>query len=269
MAIYENGDTQMYYEEHGEGIPILLIHGWAIDHRFLFKCMEPIFEASNKSFRRIYVDVPGMGQSSLGSVRNGDDVTRVLIEFMEEIAPGEGFYICGNSFGSVVARSITARLGSKVKGLLLIAPAEDRKGEGAKCGINKIDEAFMDTLSGEDKEKFIYMHANLNKETYDRYRQFVYPSMEINETNDFKSGKFKGKFGIDINKAIAKTDYDGPTLILTAKNDRAVGYENQYSWLSTFMHGTYIVIDGAGHNIHVDRPEVFKKVVGEFIEEYL
>lgn len=269
MAFYTHGQTEMYYEEIGEGIPFLLVHGWAIDHRFLKKCMEPIFSSLDKKFRRIYVDLPGMGLSKPGEVRNGDDITEVLISFMDDIAKDQSYYICGNSFGSVVARSMTARLGRRVKGLILIAPAADKKSDVAVNGVNCIDEEFMNSLDADDKDKFIYMHANLNRETYDRYREYVYPSVEINEANEYMHHKLKGKFGMDINKAIVKSDYDGPTLLLTGKNDRAVGYKEQFTWLDIFKRATYIVIDGAGHNIHVDRPDVFRDTIQGFINQYI
>lgn len=266
MAVFSYEETQMYYEEVGEGIPFLLIHGWAIDHRFLEKCMEPIFYETGKKFRRIYVDLPGMGKSVAGKVRNGDDITDILIAFMNEIAADEKFYICGNSFGSVLARAITANLGDRVRGLILLSPALDRKQDYVDSKDIIVDENFASTLSEDEREAFIFMHANLNQETYDRYRELVYPSIEINKNNEFLRGKLKGTFGFDINKKIYKSSYNGPTLILTGKNDRAVGYAKQYEWLDIFENASYFVINNAGHNIHVDQPAMFQGVVSGFVE---
>ena len=80
MAFFvdEKYNTKLYYEVVGEGEPFLLVHGWAIDHKFLMNAMEPAFAMSGRSFKRIYVDVPGMGQSEPGLVKNGDGVVEVL-----------------------------------------------------------------------------------------------------------------------------------------------------------------------------------------------
>ena len=76
MSIFKFNETELFYEEMGQGVPFLLVHGWAIDHRFLENALEPAFSMlKDNRFRRIYVDVPGMGQSVPGSVKNGDGIT--------------------------------------------------------------------------------------------------------------------------------------------------------------------------------------------------
>ena len=108
-------DTKLYYEIVREGEPFLLIHGWAIDHFFLMNALEPAFKMSGRSFKRIYVDVPGMGQSEPGLVRNGDGVVDVLIHLMDEICPGERFCIGGNSFGAKLSRAILAKHPDRIR----------------------------------------------------------------------------------------------------------------------------------------------------------
>lgn len=36
--------AEIYYEDLGEGIPIIMIHGYSLDHRLMSGCMEPVFE---------------------------------------------------------------------------------------------------------------------------------------------------------------------------------------------------------------------------------
>ena len=60
---YCNVNTaEIYYEDYGEGQPILMIHGFSPDHRLMSGCMEPIFK-EREGYRRIYINLPGMGQS--------------------------------------------------------------------------------------------------------------------------------------------------------------------------------------------------------------
>lgn len=54
-------NTEIYYEIIGEGIPIFMIHGWGVNHRIMSGCMEPVLENCNYHFKRIYFDLPGMG----------------------------------------------------------------------------------------------------------------------------------------------------------------------------------------------------------------
>ncbi len=41
---YTVKDVPIYYEIHGSGTPIVMIHGWSVDHRLMKGCMEPIFQ---------------------------------------------------------------------------------------------------------------------------------------------------------------------------------------------------------------------------------
>ena len=59
---FETDKATIDYEEHGEGRPILLLHGWTMDRRVEIDNYEKIF-ATRPGWRRIYPDLPGMGRS--------------------------------------------------------------------------------------------------------------------------------------------------------------------------------------------------------------
>lgn len=39
--------AEIHYEEFGEGKPIIMLHGFSLDHRMMSGCMEPIFTNRN------------------------------------------------------------------------------------------------------------------------------------------------------------------------------------------------------------------------------
>jgi pimeloyl-ACP methyl ester carboxylesterase len=45
------------FERRGAGIPIVLIHGWQGDHRYMAADIEPVL-AHEPGWQRIYVDLP-------------------------------------------------------------------------------------------------------------------------------------------------------------------------------------------------------------------
>ncbi|MBO4902401.1 MAG: alpha/beta hydrolase [Lachnospiraceae bacterium] len=258
--------TKLFYEEIGEGIPFLLIHGWAIDHRFLEDAMEPAFSLASKSFRRIYVDVPGMGVSEPGLVKNGDGIVEVLMHLMDALSPGEKFYVGGNSFGAAVSRAMTAKYPDRLLGAVLLVPATSLSVRlPVKEGGFRRDEAFLATLPEKERDAFCAMNVNLTAPAFERYQKGVYPSVQINENNEFMHHVLRGSFSFDIDKALQKHPFKEPTLILTAKYDQAVGYEAQFTWLSDYPQSTYMVIDNAGHNVHVDQPECFVYAVAGWL----
>ena len=68
MAWFEQGPTRIYYEESGDGDPLLLLPGWggSIDE------FAPLRDALSKSFRVIAADCPGSGKSGDGDVVDAD-----------------------------------------------------------------------------------------------------------------------------------------------------------------------------------------------------
>ena len=259
-------DTKLYYEIVGEGEPFLLIHGWAIDHFFLMNALEPAFKMSGRSFKRIYVDVPGMGQSEPGLVRNGDGVVDVLIHLMDEICPGEDYYIGGNSFGAAVCRALLVKNSDHIKGSMLIVPSNGAgESKVPSNGCYRKDEAFLQTLSEKERNDFCMMNANLIEESWKRFKELAYASILGNDDNEFLHKTFKGKFSYDVMARLRKKPFGGPVLILTAKYDTAVGYEAQFEWLEHFPKGTYIALDGAGHNVHIDQPDMFTHSVAGWL----
>ena len=83
----------IYYEIHGEGYPILMLHGFEVDHRVLKGCMEPIFENEPK-YKRIYFDLPGMGKTAGERwIQNSDQILDIVLKFVDKIIPNQKFII--------------------------------------------------------------------------------------------------------------------------------------------------------------------------------
>lgn len=106
--------VDVYYEKYGEGIPIIMIHGFAPDSQMMIGCMEPVFDKES-SFSRIYLDLPGMGKTeNYDSIQNADHVLTLLLEFIEAVIPGEQFVLAGESYGGYLTRGIAAKMPDRV-----------------------------------------------------------------------------------------------------------------------------------------------------------
>ena len=87
----------VYHKIIGEGYPIVMLHGWTLDHQVMLHAMEPLFE-KRSGWKRIYIDLPGMGQSEAQpSILNSDDILEAILRLLDEVIPGQPFIICGNS----------------------------------------------------------------------------------------------------------------------------------------------------------------------------
>jgi pimeloyl-ACP methyl ester carboxylesterase len=87
----------IYFEQHGEGRPLLLLHGWPVDHRHKVKDFEPLFK-DREGWKRIYPDMPGMGKTpGVDWITNQDQMLDVLMAFIDAVIPEQHFCVAGTS----------------------------------------------------------------------------------------------------------------------------------------------------------------------------
>ncbi len=126
----------LHYKLIGNGFPLLIIHGW----RGNMGTMEAVFEllfTSNSDIKRVYIDLPGMGDSTSGSyLSSTDDVLEELFDFIDKVI-GAPFLIAGYSYGGYLARAIVDKKPSDILGLFLLAPMLILETKGRKLQFSK------------------------------------------------------------------------------------------------------------------------------------
>src|SRR5665811_1780959 len=118
----EVGDLHFQYETHGEGMPILMIHGFGIDRHVMTGCMEPSFK-TRSGWKRIYFDLPGMGRTPAPHwMSNADQMLEAILAFVNKVLEDDSFLVAGESYGGYLARAIVKSMPERLKGALLICP---------------------------------------------------------------------------------------------------------------------------------------------------
>lgn len=62
-----------------------------------------------------------------------------------------------------------------------------------------------------------------------------------------------------------KTPFEKPTLILTGRQDKEVGYKDTFNILNNYPRATFCVLDKAGHNLQIEQEKIFNQLVREWI----
>jgi len=116
------GAAAVHYVEHGASRPVLVLHGAGVDHREDEACFEPVF-GGVAGFRRIYPDLPGMGQTvAPDELRSAEDVLDTLLDFAAQVTEGAPYLLIGQSAGAYYAQAMAARAPEHVAGLALVCP---------------------------------------------------------------------------------------------------------------------------------------------------
>ena len=261
------GDALIDYEIRGEGTPVLMLHGWSVDRELMKGCMEPVFAKMPDKYRRIYLDLPGMGFSKAGpSIRNADHMLDAILSFVDQILPGEQMILAGESFGCFLSRGFLAKRPDSVIGLLLICPcvipgAIPR--DVPPLRVLRLDEAFFAEIPEEEKSGFMAFHAVQTRETYQRYKTEIEPAFSRYD-KDFLEHRLDGAFSYPLEDM--PVPFDRPALIVSGRQDTSVGYKNPFRLTEDYTRATFAALDMAGHNLQIEQPVLFEALVDDLLK---
>ena len=263
-------DMKLHYEIKGEGKPVLLIHGFGCDMNLMIGAFEPIFTKETKDYKRIYVDLPGMGESSHTlAYASSDKILAVLEGFVDKFIGKEQFLLAGQSFGGYLSRGLLAHYKFQVDGLTLLCPVvipDADKRTLPKHYLSFSDEDYLKKFDPQQAELITKNLIVANKETIERQQKEVISGLMKADQEFLKALKNDYNFAVDVDKVIAEMDYDKPSLIMTGHQDTRVGYKDQWKLFNIFPRASFVVLDVADHSLQIEEPKVFNVLVENWLE---
>lgn len=260
--------VKFYYEEYGQGTPVVLIHGWGYDHRLIAGCMEPVFE-KKAGYRRIYIDLPGMGKTR-GSpeLKDADGLLEAIMAFVDRVIPGQDFLVAGQSFGGYLARGMVYKMPERLDGALLICPviipARDER-DLPPYRMMKEDKVLEAGLNPGELDDYRSPVIVQDGRTLERFRSDLLPGLRAYDptfSDAFQDCCCGYSFDVDS----PDKPFEKPSLILTARQDTQVGYRDALRIVDNYPRGTFAVVDEAGHGLPIERGGIFDALVNDWLD---
>lgn len=273
--ICELKDIPVHYELFGEGRPIIMLHGWGIDHHHMMSTMEPIFR-QRLGWKRIYLDLPGHGKTpGRDWIPNQDGFLDVVLGFIDAVIPGQRFVVAGASAGAYLARGVVYRRMESMDGLLLEVPlitAYAARRQVPSPVTLVADPALVSTLSPDEAEGYFpfavvqsqkvadFVHTNYSAASEAGDQAFQAKIREHDENYAFS-------FDVDALPA----PFPAPTLIVTGRQDSIIGYRDAWEILENYPRATFAVLDRSGHFVETEQEDLLHALACEWldrVEEY-
>ncbi|MFF0343019.1 alpha/beta fold hydrolase [Kribbella sp. NPDC004875] len=253
----------LHHVSIGEGLPVLAIHGWTPDHRLMTGCLEPIF-TQLPGYRRLYPDLPGMGQSPAGDIDSSDGIMAALRAFVDEQIGDQPFLLLGESYGGYLARGLVAERPDQVLGLGLICPTgrlwhKDR--QVPEHVVLRTEPGVLESLA--EGEDFTEIAVVQTAAALAAYRSDVAPGLAIADLEAMD--RIQQKWALTTAPESGPV-YERPSLIMCGRQDSVTGYADLYELLPHYPRATYAVLDVAGHNLQLEQPELFGALVREWLQ---
>jgi pimeloyl-ACP methyl ester carboxylesterase len=269
-------DPAPHVIRHGDGggIPILFVHGNGVDHRFLLE-LDDVFgigSGSRAGFERIYLDLPGFGGTPPLEGRGGlADIADWLDAAVGELIGSTPFAVVANSMGGLLARDLVARRPGQSLGMALLAPMVGADREQRRCPPHTVlirDPnllASIEEASPADASAYAEMAVLQSRENWERFERAALPGIRAADTAAMD--RLGARYTLSTNPDLHLGHLDSPALVVTGKQDQVVGFEDQWDLSRTLRRSTFVALDRAGHNVHLDQPDAVRGLLREWARE--
>lgn len=250
MRIKAN-EIDLYYEQHGEGEPIIFSYGWLDDCSVWNYQIETIA----KNYRVILYDHRGHGKSDKPK---GDYSIETLSNDLHSIIQSlnlERVNLVGFSMGGETALSFTLKYPSKVSKLVLV-------GTTAKMAWPTHFLRFLTYILPYRIILAIVSRAKYYKPSLQDIDGSMSRAMKVPKNIAYKCLTEINRY--DIRNMLSRIEV--PTLIIIGEKDRPNFKGSQH--LNTHIKGSKLkIMANTGHTVMIEKPNEFNQLVQQFITE--
>ena len=189
-------------------------------------------------------------------VTRQDQILDIVLDFIDEVVPGQRFVVAGFSYGGYLARGMVFRRSVLMDGLLLVAPVilADSTQRTVPSHISLVkDPALIAELEPNVAEAFQRIAVVQSRELLDSIIAVALPAREIAD-HDFLS-KLRENFAFSFDVDTFPEPFGGPTLLMMGRQDSACGYRDAWSILENYPRGTFVVLDRTGHGLMIEQKD--------------
>ena len=258
-------DTQLYYEIHGDGEPLVLIPGFGAGLWIWFKQVAELA----KSFRVIAYDPRGLARSSGAGGSSGFASMGQLAEDLEALLRAlqiERAHIVGASFGGFVAQEFALRYPEMTKTLSLcctsyggaghVPPsAETLAALASTKGLNTGERVRANLLLAFSPEYVASEREEIEQVIALREANFVPEEVYLHQ--------LQAAMAFDASARVR--EIKAPTLVITGDEDIIVPSENSSNLAARIPHAELQIIEGGSHTFFIEKAGEFNRAVSEFI----
>jgi pimeloyl-ACP methyl ester carboxylesterase len=262
-------DLSFEYEAVGEGVPLVMIHGFGVDRETMRGCMEPLFR-NKTGWKRIYFDLPGMGTTKGPKwIRTSDHMLQAVRELIRRVIPGEKFALVGESYGGYLCRGIVHQDAGSVLGMCLICPmavAVDADRDVPPQMIFKRDMEVYNDLDANGKAFLDHLVAVQTKQVWDRFLAEMCSGWAKGDDAYLGVIRQAKNYAFSFPVDQLPRPFAGPSLILTGRQDSGVGYRDQYRFLEQYPRASFAILDMCGHILQIEQADLFNALVNEWLD---
>ncbi|WP_305783207.1 alpha/beta fold hydrolase [Symbioplanes lichenis] len=252
----------MFAHETGSGTPVVLLHGFGLDHRSLLP-LDPAFARSGP-WRRVYLDLPGATGTPAGAISSAQEVADAVTDEIRARLGDEPFAVLGNSFGGMIARHVAHALRPQVLGLatvagVFVAPRAERA-VPPRTVLHRAPE--IEPLLGAHLATYREDAVVESAADARAFLDHVLPGIEGADQDAL--GRIAQRYALDREPEDA-APFVQPSLHITGRQDDVVGWSDAWRRVGHYPRASFAVLDAAGHNIVSEQRELCCALIADWL----
>jgi pimeloyl-ACP methyl ester carboxylesterase len=252
----------MYYEVHGDGEPLVLIHGLSLDSSWWINQL-PVF---SQTYQVIVFDNRGVGQtespdSPYSTEMMADDTVALLKSLNITTA-----HILGVSMGGMIAQQIALKYPEIVKSLILATTAAKfpaRAKHLTRLWLKMVEQQ----VSPETRLREVCLWVFTNKFFEDEEQVTTAVNLGLNQPHPQPERGFAGQVAAllqhDTQDRLSQITV--PTLVLVGKEEILIPVSFSAELAANIPNAELVVSERGGHNYWAETPELFNQAVMQFL----
>lgn len=252
-------DIEMYYEETGQGAPLLLIHGLGSSRRD-WEMQVPYF---SRNFRVITLDVRGHGQTDKPAGPYSIPLfAEDTAEFMK-ILQIESAHVVGISMGGMIAFQLALIVPERIRSLVIANTGSELIVRTLRDFLMVSQRKLIVRLLGMRKMGEVLSKRLFPEPGFEELRRIFVERWAENDPRAYRDS-MQGLLGWSVTDRLSSIHC--PTLILSADQDYTPVAIKE-AIVAKMPNAKLAVIPNSRHAVPVERPEEFNQIVGEFLEK--
>ncbi len=253
----------VYYEVHGEGVPLILISGLGGDRTF----WQPSIQVLSSHFQVVVFDTRGIGKTDAPTEPYSMTMFADDLACLMDTLHLEKAHILGFSMGGNIALAFAAKYPTRILHLIIAV---------SFATMNKQTRLFLDAVLS------IYEHGASTKQMFELIAPWLFsvqflsdPAnaafLHYDENEPDQQPLYAWR-----NQYLAQQQFDGtsllsaikvPTLILAGEQDRLAHLQDSEILAQNIENAILEIIPHSGHLINYEYPDLFHKHVLDFLSK--
>ncbi|MFA6221848.1 MAG: alpha/beta hydrolase [Desulfomonilaceae bacterium] len=254
MSFVDINGINLYYEIHGHGAPLLLLHHGFGCTKMWNKILPQLVDSG---YKPICYDRRGYGQSEEGpdffDFYVSDEFVEKSINELESFRDWLGldsFYVVGQCEGGVLAAHYAAKYPDRIKNMVISSTLCYSASTMHEFNLSKFTKTF-DQLEPQLQEKLTGWHGEKTRTFYSKFCQF---------------GGAYGKDFFDLRPILKLVNC--PTLVLYPDRSFLFEVEQGVAFYRNLAQGELAVLPNCGHNTYDEQPEEYYSHIVNFFSRH-